>query len=106
MKVLSANHFLMVGVDFFTKHTKIQDGLNLKINAKNTMLAILLLGLLKITANIRIYVTSETNVCKHLKMKGIPQEKMKEIIDYFFKNKNNTAGDIANKFGLKLWQAD
>lgn len=61
---------------------------------------------ISITANIRIYVTSETNVCKHLKMKGIPQEKMKEIIDYFFKNKNNTAGDIANKFGLKQWQAD
>lgn len=37
-----------------------------------------------------------------MKMKGIPQEKMKEIIDYFFNNENNTAGAIAKKFGIKL----
>lgn len=41
-----------------------------------------------------------------MKMKGIPQEKMEEIIDYFFHNENNTAGAIAKKFGIKLWQAD
>ena len=51
MKVFSINHYLMDGVDFFTKHTKIQNGLSLKRNAINTMLAILLLGLPKITAN-------------------------------------------------------
>lgn len=41
-----------------------------------------------------------------MKMKGIPDELMKEIIDYFFHNENNTAGAIAKKFGIKLWQAD
>jgi len=39
-------------------------------------------------------------------MKGISQELIKEIEEYFFNNKNNTSGQIAKKFGIKLWQAD
>lgn len=39
-------------------------------------------------------------------MKEISSEKIKEIEEYFFNNKNNTSGQIAKKFGLKLWQAD
>lgn len=39
-------------------------------------------------------------------MKGISQELIKEIEEYFFNNKNNTSGQIAKKFGIKLWQAN
>lgn len=56
--------------------------------------------------NIRIYASPFVNVCKYLKMKGISQELIKEIEEYFFSNKNNTSGQIAKKFGIKLWQAD
>lgn len=39
-------------------------------------------------------------------MKGIPDKTIEEIEKYFFSNKENTAGTIAKKFGLKQWQAD
>lgn len=39
-------------------------------------------------------------------MKGISQELIDEIEDYFFNNENNTSGQIAKKFDIKLWQAN
>ena len=51
----------MAIVDFFTKHTKIQNGYSFMINAKNTMLVILLLGRPKITANFYMYTDPTTS---------------------------------------------